>query len=61
MRMFPAIAWRGMAMSGPSMSLGPCTGQPKRRVQARIGASKARLRPILSRSSPMDKSGLNFC
>ena len=36
-------------------------GQPKSRVQARIGASRAGLRPILSRSRPMDKSGLKFC
>ncbi len=36
-------------------------GQPKSRVQARIGASRAGLRPIWSRSSPMDKSGLKFC
>ena len=40
---------------------GPEAGQPKSRVQARIGASRAGLRPILSRSSPMDKSGLQFC
>ena len=37
------------------------TGQPKSRIQARIGASRAGLRPILSLSRPMDKSGLKFC
>ena len=40
---------------------GKTPGQPKSRVQSRIGASRAGLRPILSRSSPMDKSGLKFC
>ena len=40
------------------------SGQPKNRGRAKIGASKAGLRSVLSRSSrssPMNNSGLKFC
>ena len=53
------LAVLGNTGAGKVLLGGP--GQPKSRVQARIGASRAGLRPILSRSSPMDKSGLKFC